>query len=177
MVELGFLAFECSKHNGLHCNDDVLIVESVGTKHPKLIATSLFAKAMPLIRYDTGDCGVKSEEQCSCGRSFSLIKEFLGREDDFIKLPSGKVISPRNINILDEVQGIKQYQIIQEKTNMFCVNVIKSESFSEDTHKKIKQTIIKGCGGEKVNVRINLVNKLPRTKSGKIRTVISKVKK
>ena len=41
----------------------------------------------------------------------------------------------------------------------------------------IKEMIRKGCYGEKVKVEVKIVDKIQRDKSGKLRKVISKVKK
>ena len=93
-----------------------------------------------------------------------------------IILPSGRVISPRSINVLDYIEGINRYRIIQEEKGLFVVQIEKNERFSEQTLHDIEEQIRKGCFNEYVTIQIKEVEKIPQEKSGKIRTVISKVK-
>ena len=64
----------------------------------RLLYTSLFNYAMPLIRYDVGDICVPSDELCSCGRGLPMIKHIEGRVDDFVKTPSGRVFLSYNLD-------------------------------------------------------------------------------
>lgn len=179
-TELRRLAWECSKHEGYHADIDFAVIEivkdgSLEDEDGSIIVTGLHNYAMPLIRYQNGDAAQTSQHTCSCGRGLPLIGKIKGRMDDMIVLPSGRVISPRSINVLDYINGINQYRIIQEEKGLFVVQIEINARFSEKTIHEIEEQIRKGCLNEHVTIQIKEVEKIPQEKSGKIRTVISKV--
>ncbi len=181
-VEFHRLAWECEKHEGYHLDTDVHVIEFldsqknlVKTGDGYIVATGLYNYAFPLIRYKIGELVKLKEEKCSCGRSLPLIDSIQGREDDYIKLPSGKTISPRKINLLDSVEGIKEYVTVQVRKDLIKVQAVKNEGFREDIIDSIKSRIREGCLDEPIEVRVELVGKIHRN-TGKIRTVISLVK-
>lgn len=184
-TEFNRLAFECEEHSGLHIISDSAVIElvkdgqNVGPgEEGEIIVTGLYNYAMPLIRYKLGDIGIMTEDdyKCPCGRNWPLIKSIEGRTDDFLTLPSGRIISPRNINIIDNVPGIVQYRTIQEKRDRFLVQVVPANNYSIDTDRQIKEQIKLGCVGEDVNIEIELVENIARERTGKLKTIISYVK-
>ena len=103
------------------------------------------------------------------------MERVVGRTDDFLVLPSGAIISPRNINVIENVPGILQYQTLQEKRDRFVVKVVNGKEFGEDSVNQIKEIIKAGCLGENVTVDVEIVDEIPKERTGKIRTIISKV--
>ena len=180
-AEFERMAFECNEHTGLHVMPDCVLEflkegEAVNFgEEGEIVVTGLYNYVMPLIRYKIRDVGVPSDERCSCGRNFPLIKTLVGRTDDFLVLPNGTIISPRNINVIENIPGILQYQTVQEKRDRFVVKVMKGEKFGEDTINQIKEIIKAGCLGEDITVDVKIVDKIPKERTGKIRTIISKV--
>jgi phenylacetate-CoA ligase len=182
-AEFERMAFECNEHLGLHILPDC-ILEFLSEGDPvnfgeegEIIVTGLNNFVMPLIRYQIGDVGIPIDEHCSCGRTFPLIKQIIGRNDDFLVLPSGRLISPRNINAIENIPGIIQYQTIQYRTDRFLVKVVNNEEFEEKSLRQIEEIIQRGCYGEDIIVDVQIVDKIPRERTGKIRTIISKVSK
>lgn len=184
-TEFNRLAFECGEHSGLHMISDSAVIElvkdgqNVGPgEEGEIVVTGLYNYAMPLIRYKLGDIGIMAEDdyKCPCGRNWPLIKSIEGRTDDFLTLPSGRVISPRNINIIDNVPGIIQYRTIQEKRDRFRVQVVPANNYTIDTDRQIKEQIKLGCVGEDVNIEIELVDNISRERTGKLKTIISYAK-
>lgn len=182
-VEFGTFAWECQRHNGYHLDIEDVVVEFLKNGEPvspgergEIVVTSLFSYAMPLIRYSIGDVGTLSNEQCSCGRGLPLMKIIDGRADDFLVLPSGKIISPRNIGTLEYIDGISGWRIIQEKKDKIIVQIVKGENFSQKTIEQVKEKVLTGCLGENVEIVVKLVEEIPKNESGKIRMVMSKVK-
>lgn len=181
--ENGLLAFECKKHTGYHVVSDAAIVEIIKKdknveegEYGEIVVTSLFNYSMPLIRYNIGDIGTFTNKKCACSRGLPLIKNIEGRTDDFLILPSGRKISPRAINVIEDIPGVSRYKTIQESKNRIVVNLVKGDGYSQKTIYEIKKHIKAGCLGEAVEVEVNLVDELPREGRGKLRAVISKVK-
>ncbi len=144
-------------------------------KEGEIIVTGLYNYAMPLIRYKLGDVGIPTDEVCSCGRNWPLIKSIEGRADDYLILPSGRIISPRNINVIENIPGIKEYKIIQERKNLFNVLIIPDKNYSLQTEKEVEEQIKLGCFGEDICVEVRVVDEIPRERTGKLRTIISRI--
>jgi phenylacetate-coenzyme A ligase PaaK-like adenylate-forming protein len=86
-------AVQCRERDGMHIRCDELYIEIVdpGTGAPlpdgmpgEIVISTLRREAMPLIRYRTGDIGIKG--RCRCGAP-SLMK-VLGRADELSLSPS-----------------------------------------------------------------------------------------
>ncbi|UCC99855.1 MAG: phenylacetate--CoA ligase family protein, partial [Phycisphaerales bacterium] len=174
------LAWECEKHEGYHLDIDAHVIEFLDENDNPvtegdacIVVTGLYNTAFPLIRYRLGDMArLKQETKCSCGRTLPLIDSIQGRQDDYIKLPSGKTISPRRINLLDTVKGIDEYITTQIARDVIRIEAVKNADFAADTIESIKKQIRSGCLGEDIKVEVEFVEKIKR-KAGKIRTVTS----
>jgi len=181
-IEVGRSAWECEEHNGWHMDIDALAMEFVKDNEQvafgeegRLLYTSLYNYAMPFIRYDVGDLCIPTDEICPCGRRLPLIKHIEGRTDDFVTTADGRVFSPRLGSILMKpILGIAHYRIVQESKSEFTFQLVKDSDFSSKTISQIKNAIKKTLGDVQVNVE--LMEELPRDKSGKLRCLISKVK-
>ena len=75
------------------------------------------------------------------------------------------------------MKGIREYRIIQKKQNEFLVQITKGKEFSEKTISQAKNEILNGCLGEDLGIYFEIVDEIPRDKSGKIRAVISEINK
>lgn len=191
-MEFDRLAFECDAHCGLHMITDYAFIEfvdengeSVDSGEPgELVITGLANRVMPLIRYKLGDIGIPSDEKCSCGRAWPLIKSIQGRTDDYITLPSGKRISLRYLAmpvyeeiIESNVFSISQYQIIQEKRHRIVFKVVKGKKFDSQILLRIKRNLEEFFTRENEDMEIcmQLVDEIPTERTGKRRVLTSKI--
>jgi phenylacetate-CoA ligase len=77
----------------------------------RLLVTDLGGGAMPLIRFDTGDLVERDRSHPD-----SPIVGFRGRSVDCLRLPDGRLVSPYRITLaLEEVAGLRRYQVIQRR--------------------------------------------------------------
>ncbi|MFQ5669631.1 MAG: phenylacetate--CoA ligase family protein [Acidobacteriota bacterium] len=97
--EFGLIASQCDA-GGYHLNTrgvHVEILKESGIAGPgetgRVVVTGLACRAMPLIRYETGDIARASREgSCRCGRGLPLLGPVRGRACDFISTPDGRLI-------------------------------------------------------------------------------------
>jgi len=182
--ETSFQAAECSKHTGYHMSIENAVVEFISDDEPvspgetgKLIITDLSNYAMPFIRYEIGDLGIPTDENCPCGRNLPLIKSIKGRIFDFIITPEGKRISGEYFHLIIieyNIQGIKEFQIVQESMNKIIAYIVPNQNEkTEDINRFID--IIRKEFGDKVEIELKIVTSIKRTSSGKLRHVISNV--
>ena len=97
----------------------------------RIIGTSLYNFAMPLIRYELNDALEisKNAKECECGRGLPLCKTIVGRMQDVITTTDGRFLT--NVFILfDILEGVLWCQIVQEKVNKIRVRLAKDTNFS-----------------------------------------------
>ena len=181
--EFGSIAWECGRHAGYHINTDSLVVEFINNGKPvlpgergEIVITGLGAYAMPFIRYNIADIGIPGDKQCTCGRGLPLLKKIEGRTDDLIRLSGERVVSPFTITCaLRFISGIAQFRLIQESENECLLQVAEGKDFCRETIVKVREELKKVLGA-KVHLKIQILDEIPRDPSGKLRSVISKVK-
>jgi len=179
--EVGMISGECVEHAGSHIMSDSVLVEIIRDcervsmkEEGEITVTNLNNYAMPFIRYNLEDIGISIGEECSCGNCFPLIRITEGRKRDIVQLPDEKMISAFAVYAnLNNVQGIKQGQLIQEKIDRFIVKIVKDSKFTDATIKGIKQILKQKLGDIEIDVLV--VDNIPREKSGKFKPFISKV--
>jgi phenylacetate-CoA ligase len=176
------IAWECDKHNGYHINMDTLVVEFIrdgkeakSGERGDIVITNLHSYAMPFIRYKIGDMGIPSGRVCPCGIELPLMEIIEGRDEDFIVLKGGKLISPMMVTgTLDHIPGIRQFRVIQEDSGTIVAVLVKGDGFMPETVQRVKNDLKDVLGGE-MNIQCQVVEEIPRESSGKVRAVISKV--
>ena len=175
-------AFECQEHRGLHIDMERGITEIVGEddavlpegKAGRIIATGFYNFVMPLIRYETGDLGSVSKELCRCGRTLPLLKEFIGRTNESIKSGDRYFYSTTLAFLIGNFDSIKECQFVQDEENKLIVNIVRRKFFSgEDEVRIIK--LIRDNIGNNLDIKINLVEIIPRTEMGKFPLVVSRL--
>lgn len=182
--ELGLIATECKKQEGLHINTDALYVEFVDKdgvpvspgEPGQIVVTDLTNYVMPFIRYKMGDIGIPIDEPCSCGRTQPLIKSIEGRIADFLLTPEGKAIS--GISLTDHfgasIPGVAQIQVVQEKIDFLTLNIVKDDKFKESSH-KIMANLVVTFFGERMKYECQFVEHIAKEPSGKYRFTICKI--
>lgn len=116
LTEIAAWGFECEEQSGMvHVHEDYVYPEVLNpeTGEPvkpgergELIFTSLYRKAMPLLRYRTKDIVELATESCPCGRTLVSFKGgVLGRTDDMKKI-RGVIVYPSRIE--EVVRGFKE---------------------------------------------------------------------
>lgn len=128
LTEMGFIAWQCSAQIGYHLSEDTSIIEfeyDERYQSNQLIMTNLELRAMPLIRYQTGDlANTINENSCSCGRQLQRIKHIEGRMIDCIQLANDSLIPPYRITLaLEKITGLNRYQLIQDAINAFTIRI------------------------------------------------------
>jgi phenylacetate-CoA ligase len=127
---------------------------------------------MPLIRYRVGDIVALSKELCGCGRNSYLIKSMEGRADDLLILPDGRKMSTGSLWLAgQEIEGIKEYQIVQEDPSRLTINFSKMPNYKdEDIEKLIRH--LRNHIGEGVEFERCCHEKVPLV-NGKFKFIIS----
>ena len=174
--EVGELALECEYQNW-HILDNQVFIES--NNNSELLVTDLFNKAQPFIRYKVGDLGSIERNNCSCDNRGAIIKDFNGRVNDLIYLPSGKVAAGLSFyyisrSLLESSGVLKEFIIRQTKLDTFVFDVVAFEKLSQ-IHIDILKQKIELYLEKDLNIIINEVNSIDRGPSGKIQHFFSEL--
>lgn len=177
--EAGAIAAECVAHQGLHVNEADFVVEIDSPSPQKIpgpiLITYLRNRAMPLIRYDTGDLGCwAAPGPCTCGRTTARIAAVVGRQSDNIRTASGKVIHGEYFtHVLYGAKGVREFQFVQDTPRAYRLLIVGDEPDPEQQaawRRKILDVL-----GPDSELRIERVAAIPTLPSGKRRFTLSRV--
>lgn len=175
--EISGIAAQCGQHEGLHVSDETVVSEiikdgqtaSVG-EEGQIYLTSLQSYAMPFIRYEIGDVGKSYPNECTCGRKLSLMKPF-GRTYEYLTNSDGTFTSLRDLQQVFEGIPVVDFQIEQKEQDEIIVRIVPGTSFNQD-HTDFIENKIKMRG--KAKIRVDLVDAIPKEKSGKTKRIVKK---
>ncbi len=180
--EVGNIAWECRRHQGLHVNDDALIVELLNEsgeearpgEQGEVVVTYLDGWDFPFIRYRLGDRAVWMEGECSCGVKFRRLDKVLGRSDERVRLPSGEWVSGLVFQELRTAPWLSAFRVIQDAPDAIRLQVVPKGSMKpEELEALVSKTeeLLRG----QLKVIPEVVSKLEADPSGKIRAVINRL--
>ena len=122
LTEIAAWGFECDARAGLtHVQEDYCYPEVLDDNDApvppggrgELVFTSLYRKAMPLLRYRTRDLVQLADRRCPCGRTLVAFEGgVLARLDDMKKV-RGIIVYPRRIEeLVRPHKGVDEFQIV-----------------------------------------------------------------
>lgn len=176
-VENALFASECQAGR-LHVSPDVGVVEILRPDGSpcdpgevgEVVTTCLMRDLQPFIRYRLGDLARWDPEPCPCGRSMPVLKEVVGRLEDVVIGPDGRRMV-RFHGVFTDLPGVREGQVIQEKIDRIRIKVVPSQSYCEaDAHEIVHRA--RQRLGPEVKVDVEVVESIPRAKSGKFRAVV-----
>ncbi len=130
--EAGIAAFECEQHQ-LHLISSRCIYEI--DDEGVLLSTDLANEACIFMKYNTGDIVEFCDEVCSCGRSYPVIKNVVGRCDEIIVDRKNKKIHCVYFNFLfKDDKSIRQYQVLFDDRSITIYLQVGSD-FSEKNYR------------------------------------------
>ncbi len=140
----------------------------------ELVGTGLHNRAMPLLRYRLGDTVQLSEEKCPCGRAYPTVKAIIGRRDNYLVTPSGALIG-RLDHVFKGARHIVEAQLVQEVVDRVEVRIVPDRDFAREDAEYVRKKLQERVGS-RMQVAIKIVDRIPRSKAGKFRAVVSRVR-
>ena len=180
-AELDLIAFT-NKEGEFIVNSETLFVEVLDEndmpvelgQSGRIIITSLYNKAHPMIRYDIGDTGVLSEKSTF---KRPILSELVGRTNDVAKLPSGKTVPGLTFyyvtkSFIEDSGIVKEFIIEQTELNTFNVIYVSDRDLTQLETKEIEKALFTYLEeGLTLNFKRELL--LARSKRGKLKQFIS----
>lgn len=180
-AELDLIAFT-NKNDEFVVNSETLFVEILDENNKplpngesgRIVITSLYNKAHPLIRYDVGDMGVLSEKSTY---KTPVLKQLIGRTSDIAKLPSGKTVPGLTFyyitkSVIENDGNVKEFIVEQTALNLFTITYVSEKELELNKIRAIEENLDtyleKG-----LRFTLKRVAKLNRSKRGKLKQFIS----
>lgn len=167
-TETGTMAVECDRHCGYHLNPRAAIIEILDendTAVPygesgRIVVTSLLNRAMPLIRYDTGDRGSLTNDVCACGQQIPRLQVVEGRQIDLLLRKDGTKIPPFlvSLSLKPFLPYIRQYQFTQHTRIFADFKFIAKKKIPPEKLQDL-ESLLRGLLG--IEVKIEIVSSLP----------------
>ena len=141
LTEVGYVAWQCERHERLHINADTHLVEvlrngvaAIPGVLGRVVVTDLCNRTMPFLRYETGDLAISGKDPCACGRGFPCLTSMEGRQRDAVQLTDGRIITGRClIDHLAQVLPFEGYRLHQDTTTRFRLELFTSSGEEGDT--------------------------------------------
>ncbi|MEP6913304.1 MAG: AMP-binding protein [bacterium] len=140
----------------------------------RFVSTGFDNYAFPLIRYDIGDeVTVAGNQAAKCGRGGLLLEKVLGFVDDYVFTSEGRFIGRLDHLIKDRV-NVVEAQFYQERVDELICRIVKTDNYSEADERAILDEARRRLGTI-LKISFEYLERIPRTKNGKLRMVVSAV--
>lgn len=176
--EGGVMAVGCWTSEGMHLNEDLVVVEAVdqhgnpvppGETSARVLVTNLFNPTLPLVRYELDDEIVLLDEPCSCGSSYRRVADVQGRVDDVFRY-GDRVLHPHVIrSVFTSRSEPLEYQAVQVDGGL-RVRVLHGREIATDAVAGALREALAVAGFADLTVAVEVVDALDRhPETGKLR--------
>lgn len=172
--EFGRVAFSCAGDVLCYSMED-FHAEYLDTQPPdptglkRLILTCFPNRAMPFIRYDTGDLVEPAlDSYASDGRGLHCWKRVAGRLSDHVIIPGGKHLSVHFFTLLfeDYEKEIRQFQVLVKGKDQLHLLIVPGHGFTSELGENLCEKIVNSLDAS-MQVVYSLVESIPFTGDGK----------
>lgn len=135
----------------------------------EMIVTGFCTHGTPLIRYRIGDMWERSDEKCTCGSSYPVVKRIEGRKVGFLTGIDGRKVSLSQL--ADVIKGLPNsvinIQFVQNSQDKLIVKLVVDRQLycSKDEKQIINE--LEYRFGEGMTINLDYVEQIPHEKSGK----------
>jgi phenylacetate-CoA ligase len=161
LAEAGVVASECSDTHGYHVEERAAVVEIVdenGEPAPpgsdgEVVVTPLQNRAMPLLRYRTGDRGRWADQSCDCGQTADLLYLVAARRPSRLVATSGGTVNVVRFAKLLAGLAVERVQLSQAVDDAVTVTYW-SERLLDDTTRALIVAALRCALGPGAPVRV-----------------------
>jgi phenylacetate-CoA ligase len=159
----------------LHVDEDFAAVEFLpaGDGVFRVVGTNFSNPATPLIRYEVQDYVTLAGNGCPCGRPGRIVASVDGRVEDYVVLPNGCRLG-RLDHVFKDLVHITEAQIYQRSSGEITLRIVPGPQYSSSDEERLLSELRRRVG-DKLRVRIDYVNAIERTASGKLRFVVTEL--
>lgn len=174
--DAGYIGFQMQPSRTLDFEIDwcnILVEPETAEPESAILITKLHADGMPMIRYRINDVG-RFPDGSRPGHPAFALHEVIGRDTDRLWLPDGRWITGLQLPHLLKDYPVREFMFLQRPDYSVELSIVSKSEWGEDNWQRIVSTVAKNLPG--VEVKVALVDRVPRTKANKWRPVVSEVK-
>ncbi len=181
---------ECAEaRNGLHVQEDHFLVEVVDPASGEpvrdgvdgvLVFTTLTKRAMPLLRYWTGDIASVTREPCVCGRTFARMSAIRGRADDMLIVRGVNLYPTQVEEVLGRIPELTpHYRLVVTREGTLDEIEVQTEvgdaALAGDADLAARVSVaLKDALGSTMAVTLMAPGTVPRSEGGKLPRVVDR---
>ncbi len=183
-AELDIMAFE-DQNKIWRANAETLFIEILDDENNvlpygregRIVVTSLYNKAHPMIRYEVGDIGILDEKSTAKN---PILKSLSGRQNDLVVLPSGKISPGMTFysitkKLFGDEGNVNEFVIVQTKTDTFEIRYTSQKTLSNSEEENIRK-VFTDYLEPGLTIKFNRLERIERGKSGKLKQFVSEIK-
>lgn len=181
--ELDLIAFT-NETDEFVVNSETLFVEILDENNKplpygeqgKIVITSLYNKAHPLIRYEIGDSGILSKESTF---KKPILQKLIGRTNDVAVLENDKKVPGLTFyyvtkSVIEDDGNVKEFVVEQLNIALFKIIYVAEKELNNDEKTKIKSALYTYLK-EPLQLEFERVEILDRANRGKLKQFVSKL--
>ena len=138
----------------------------------RILGTNWSNAAFPLFRYDTGDLASLAPSTAFAPSAWREVDGLDGRHEDCVLLPSGALIGRLDYIFKDFVH-VREAQIYQPTAECLVLRVVKGPGYNESHEEARLLSEARIRLGNDISMKIEYYSDIPKTRSGKLRFVVS----
>lgn len=179
--EVGYLALQCPESNAYHVQRENVFVEILREdgspcdpgETGRVVVTTLWNAATPLIRYDIGDFA-ELGESCPCGRTLPVLNRIVGRQRNMLTLPDGEQRWPAIGDAADlaRLPPFRQFQLVQTSLDRITVRAVTPRSMTAE-EESAAAAYLADALGHPFTFTFEYFEEIPRSAGGKFEDVVS----
>ncbi len=179
--ELDLIAFT-DQNGDFRLNSETLYVEILDKddrpvphgKEGRIVITSLYNKAHPMIRYDIGDTGIIADGGTD---KAPVLRKLLGRTNDVARLPGGKIVPGLTFyyvtkSVIEDDGNVKEFVVEQTALDTFRIVYVSERELSSKEKEGIKTALYRYLEKD-LNLVFVRKSALERSNRGKLKQFIS----
>lgn len=138
----------------------------------EVTVTGFYNKAMPFIRYKTGDLAIYKAKE----NGITVLEQLSGRTQDIVLDPLGNPVYLTALIFgqhLYAFKNIKKWQLIQKMLGEVTIRIVKNNTFGQDDEHEIAAQFQKKAA---IKVFFDYVDDIPVGRNGKYKFLIQEIK-
>ena len=180
------MGFECKQQNGFHMDlynyyfEFLEDKQTIGNdKRYDVIVTNLNNYVFPFIRYKTSDAIIPSDENCTCGNNFPMVKKIIGKSILGFTAPNGRRFSSVDFAAFFEhyhkhTKAVRQFQIIQKDERNLLIKIVPTMAYNEKIKKDIENRMSADLFEGSMKIEVIPIKKIKPDKTGKTKFLLLK---
>ena len=150
--------------------DDAYRPVPPGAFSSRILVTNLWARTLPLIRYEIPDRVRMAEDPCACGLPFARIADIDGRASEVLILPGadGRTVSvmPSQVQRLMAEWPVAGWQVVGRAEGR-CVRITAAAALDREAMAQRLGQQLQAMGANGISVDVEIVPEIPLSSAGK----------